>query len=111
MFRYCDLSENILKWSSESVVVPYIDPVTGKTRRYFVDIYLEHVTKTGEIKRKIKPANQTIAPKVRKRKTKKYLKEVETYITNKAKWKAAKKYARKYGMEFLVFTEKELGIN
>jgi hypothetical protein len=29
-------------------------------------------------------------------------------LVNQAKWKTAKEFAKKYGMEFLVLTEKEL---
>ena len=114
MFRYCDLSENVLKWSSENHIVNYKDPITGRARRYYVDVYLKHITKDGEVKEKlieVKPSKQVKAPKIPKRKSKKYLKEVETYIINKAKWKAADKYAKKHGMDFVLFTEKELGIH
>jgi len=114
MFRYCDLSENVLEWSSEETVVPYKNPITGTQHRYYIDIYLKHRTKDGQIKKKlieVKPSKQTKPPALPKRKTKKYLKEVETYVVNQAKWKAAAKYAHKHGMEFVVFTEKELGIN
>lgn len=114
MFRYCDMTESVLEWSSESIVIPYKNPLTGKTHRYFMDIYMKHKTKDGEIRKKlieIKPEKQTKAPKAQKRKTKKYLKEVETYVTNKAKWKAADKYAKKHGMDFLIFTENQLGIH
>jgi hypothetical protein len=114
MFRYCDLSENVIHWSSEEVVVPYKNPVTGSTHRYYVDIYMKHRTRSGEIREKlieIKPEKQTRPPKTQTRKTKRYLKEVETYVVNKAKWKAAEKMARKNNMTFHVFTERELGIN
>lgn len=114
MFRYCDLTETVLEWSAEEVVIPYRDPITGSYRRYFVDIWLKHKTPTGEIREKIievKPAKQLYAPVTPKRKTKKYLKEVETYIINKSKWEAATKYAKKKGIDFIIFTEKELGIH
>ena len=40
-FRFCDDNPNILKWSSENVVVPYIHPVDGRVHRYFVDNYIK----------------------------------------------------------------------
>jgi hypothetical protein len=46
-FRFCDYNPNIVKWSSESVVVPYISPIDGKVHRYFVDNYV--VIKEGNI--------------------------------------------------------------
>ena len=39
-FRFCDYNPNIIKWSSESIVVPYISPLDGKVHRYFVDNYI-----------------------------------------------------------------------
>lgn len=113
MFKYCDLTPSVLAWSSEEIVIPYQDPISGNFRRYFVDVWVKHRLKDGTIKEtliEIKPSKQCQLPKKQKRKTKKYLKEVETYVINKAKWKAADKYASKRGMEFTIFTEKELGI-
>lgn len=114
MFRYCDTAENVIEWSAETAVVAYKDPMSGRKRRYYVDVYLKHKTKSGEIRKKlieVKPFKQCYAPKVPQRKTKRYLKEVEAYIINQAKWKAATRYAKKNGMDFVVFTERELGIN
>lgn len=114
MFRYCDLTDSVIEWSSESVIIPYRNPITGSYHRYFMDIYLKHKTKDGIIMQKlieVKPAKQTRVPNVPKRKTKRYLKEVETFVINQAKWEAADKYAKKRGMDFCIFTERELGIH
>lgn len=114
LFRYCDITDGVIEWSAESVIVPYKHPISGNVHRYFVDVYLKHMTKDGEIKKKlieVKPAKQVRPPARQSRKTKRYLKEVETYIINKAKWNAADKYARKRGMDFIIFTEKQLGIH
>jgi len=114
MFRYCDTAENVIEWSSENIIVTYKDPMSGTKRRYYVDVYLKHRTKDGEVRKKlveVKPAKQCRPPKIPQRKTKRYLREVEAYIINQAKWKAADRYAKKNGMDFVVFTEKELGIH
>jgi aldehyde:ferredoxin oxidoreductase len=61
----------------------------------------------------IKPKKQTIPPKTPKRKTKKYVNEVTTYIKNTSKWEAAQQYAQHKGWKFQVWTEdtlKNLGI-
>jgi hypothetical protein len=42
--------------------------------------------------------------------TKKYLREVATYGINMAKWNAAKEYCDNRNWQFVVLTEKELGI-
>ena len=45
-----------------------------------------------------------------KRKTKGYLYEVREWGRNNAKWAAAKKYCAKKDMDFLIWTEKDLGL-
>ena len=49
-------------------------------------------------------------PQRTKRKTKKYLNEVRTWVTNEAKWKNAVEYCKDRNMEFMILTEVELGI-
>ena len=61
----------------------------------------------------IKPKNQTIPPKKRSRKTKKYINEMITYSKNQDKWEAASQFAEYKGWKFQVWTEetlKNLGI-
>ncbi len=106
---HLDLSSSIIKWSSESIVVPYTSPVDGKRHRYFTDFWLRVKEIDGTIKEKlieIKPFAQCYAPKVRKRKTTKYIREVRTYGVNQAKWAAAQDFADLNKMEFMVLTEK-----
>jgi hypothetical protein len=59
----------------------------------------------------VKPKVQTQPPKPRKRQTKKALQEVMTWEVNKAKWSAAKRYAEKQGIDFMILTEDHLGIS
>ena len=76
----------------------------------------EIVDKNGNKTTKIievKPKKQTIPPKLKSngtKPTKRYLTEVMTYGINSAKWKAAKDYCSDRKWEFLIFTEKELGL-
>ena len=58
----------------------------------------------------IKPAKYLKPPKPPKKRTKRFLGEQVEFIKNQAKWKAASKYCEEQGMEFKVFTERELGI-
>ncbi len=53
---------------------------------------------------------QTVEPKLPKRKTKRYLTEVTTYITNQAKWKAAREWCADHGLEFIILTEDHLNV-
>ncbi len=75
--------------------------------RYFVDLFIR--MKDGKCYLiEIKPKAQTLPPKQKSRKSKKYLREVMTYGKNQYKWKAATKFAHKRGMIFQVWTEETL---
>jgi hypothetical protein len=78
-----------------------------------VDFYAKVKNAEGEIKKyiiEVKPASQCKPPKKRKKITIKYKSDLKTYIRNQSKWKAARKWAEKRGMEFVILTEKELDI-
>lgn len=112
LMKYLDLSSSILWWNSESVIIPYISPVDGKTHRYFPDFLICAKTKDGNTKKiliEVKPKAQTKPPQKRSRKTQKYLNEVKTYSVNQAKWKSALNYCKKRGWEFSIMTEDTLG--
>jgi len=111
-FRWADTNPNVVSWGSESVVIPYFDPVKQKVRRYFVDNNITVKTPTGgEIKYliEIKPACKTVPP-VAKKHSKSLLRAQAEYINNKAKWDAAQQWSKKNNHEFVILTEKELGI-
>tara|TARA_B100000427_G_scaffold45881_1_gene34002 strand:- start:6662 stop:7096 length:435 start_codon:yes stop_codon:yes gene_type:complete len=111
--RYCDSNTNIVKWSSEEIVIPYKSPIDNRFHRYFPDFYLKYKDNTGKMIEKvveIKPAKQVQEPKVQKRKTKKYVTEVVTYAKNQAKWIAAEEFCKDRKWQFQILTEKELGV-
>jgi hypothetical protein len=112
-FQWCDRNTNVLEWSSENVIVPYKSPVDGKYHRYFVDNAI--AIKEGNIIKRylveIKPFKQTQPPKPSNRKKKStILYENVTYAVNQAKWEAARKYAQRRNMDFIILTENELPI-
>ena len=43
--KYFDLNENVLKWQSEELAVPYKSPIDGRWHRYFPDFLIEVRTK------------------------------------------------------------------
>ena len=112
--KWCDLREDVVKWSSEEMCIPYYDPMQKKTRRYFPDFIIRVRESDGLIVTKmieIKPHKEVVGPeKHPKRKTKSWLYAVQTYVTNQAKWEAAKKFCEKKGWEFVIITEYELGL-
>ncbi len=112
---YLDENASILKWGSEELIIPYINKVDNKPHRYFPDFVIEYKTQKDTIKHaiiEIKPKAQTIPPQLPKsgKQNRKYLNEMVTYITNESKWLAAKDWALKHGWDFIIMTEKELGI-
>lgn len=107
-----DHDPNVLEWSSEEVVVPYISPVDGKMHRYFLDFFARVKTKDGNIVEyliEVKPKDQLKPPEPRSSGlTKRYLQEVFRYGVNEAKWLAATTFAKKKGWEFKILTEDNL---
>jgi hypothetical protein len=110
--RWADHNPNILSWGSESIIIPYQNPLTGNVSRYFVDNNITLKTKDGTIKKyliEIKPSIQTLPPKPCKN-TKSLLRRQAEYVKNRAKWQAAEAWSKKKGYEFTILTEKHLGI-
>ncbi len=112
MCSWLDRTPEVLQWSNEETIIPYISPVDNRVHRYFPDfLYVIQTNKGIETRLcEVKPKAQTKPPKTPKRKTQKYLKEIATYSVNSAKWLAAQQYCAKMGYIFEIITEKELGI-
>jgi hypothetical protein len=104
VYRWLDTNPDILKWSSEEIIIPYLCKSDGKMHRYFPDINFR--TRDGTVYLiEIKPAKETVPPPPPKRKTRRFIKEVMTYAKNTSKWEAAVKYAEERGWIFEVWTE------
>lgn len=111
--KWCDTNPSIMEWGSETVVIPYKSPVDNRIHRYFVDFYIKVKNKSGEIKKyliEIKPEKFTKPPPIPQKKTKRFIEEVFTYGVNQSKWKYANEYCIDRGWEFLVLTERDLGL-
>lgn len=109
-FRFCDSNDNILKWGSENIIVPYISPIDMKTHRYYVDNFVV-IREGANITRyliEIKPSKQTQPPTTKYRKKQHLIYEQRLWVINQAKWQAAREYSRKKGWKFLIMTEKDL---
>lgn len=110
--NYCDRREEILSWQSEEKAIWYQDPVSKKNRRYFPDFIIKFKRSDGIIVEEvieIKPQRQVEGPPTNpKRRTKAWMNQVQTYVTNMAKWKAAATWAEDRGMSFRLLTEKDV---
>ena len=112
---WCDTHDHILSWQSEERRIRYYDPVAKKNRTYYPDFYVKYKRKDGIIVEElveVKPQKQIDGPPVNpKRRTKNWLREVHTYVTNQAKWKAAAEYCEDRGMNFRLVSEHNLGLS
>lgn len=111
--RYLDNEKNVLEWASEELIIPYRSPIDGRVHRYFPDFWVKKINrggKTDTVVVEIKPFHETVEPTAQKKLTKKYLYEVKTWGVNSSKWKAANKYCEDRGWDFMILTEKELGL-
>lgn len=107
--KYLDTNNNILRWSSEEIKIPYLSTIDKTVHHYYPDFVFE-AKNNNEIQTfmvEIKPKKQTIEPKIKKNK-KTYLQESITFEINKCKWTAAKRYCEKNGWIFKILTEEHL---
>jgi hypothetical protein len=110
---YLDGHPDVLQWASEELIIPYMSPIDGKRHRYFPDFWVKKKNREGKddiVVIEIKPFRQTKPPEKQKKLTKSYLYEVKTWGVNQAKWEAAKTYCDRKGWQFMIMTEKELGL-
>jgi hypothetical protein len=110
---WCDLNENIIKWSSEEIWIPYISPLDNRCHKYFPDFYIKYKDAEGIIKEsliEVKPKRQVEGPKPQKRMTQKQMYELKEFAKNQAKWKAAKEFCEDRRWNFQILTEDNLGI-
>ena len=101
-----DSNPAIDKWASESLRIPYVDPLTGKPTTYVPDFFVSYVDANS--KRhvelwEIKPEAQAMREKVGRSVT-----NQAQYIKNMAKWEACKAYCQQQGFRFRVITEADI---
>jgi hypothetical protein len=104
--RFCDHNPNIIQWASESIRIPYKDPLTGKHTIYVPDFIIVYVDKNMQQHVEmieIKPANQTLKENVGKNPY-----NQAQYIKNMAKWEAASHYCKQRNIKFRVINEHDL---
>lgn len=111
-FNWCDMNENVVKWASELIEIPYINGIDNKQHRYYPDVYIEVKTHDGKIEKflvEIKPKSKLSPPKEPKRKTRKstetYKTLVAEYVMNRCKWDAALRYSKMRDINFRLITE------
>ena len=104
--RMLDEHPGVEKWASESIQIPYRDPLTGRYTIYVPDFFIVYSDKNGKSHAEVvevKPASQTLREKVGKSAY-----NQEQYIKNLAKWEAANAWCRQKNVKFRVVNESEI---
>ena len=104
--RMLDEHQGVEKWASESIQIPYRDPLTGKYTIYVPDFFITYVDKNGAKHAEVvevKPASQTLLANVGKS-----VYNQQQYLKNMAKWEAATKWCKQQGIKFRVVNEEHI---
>lgn len=103
--RFCDNNDSIVGWASESISIPYRNPLTGKMTNYIPDFLIQYRTRDNQVKTElieIKPKKQSILE------SKASVRDRAIVAVNYAKWDAATKWCRRQGLQFRVITEDDI---
>jgi hypothetical protein len=104
--RMLDEHQGVEKWASESIQIPYRDPLTGKYTVYVPDFFIQYVDKNGKKHAEVvevKPASQTLRENVGKSQY-----NQQQYVKNMAKWEAATAWCKQKGIRFRVVNEDDI---
>jgi len=104
--NFCDINENVHKWASEAIQIPYRDPLTGRQTVYVPDFFIQYIDKFNKTHIElieIKPASQTILERVGKNKY-----NQAQFVKNQAKWAAANIWCRQQGIKFRIINENDM---
>src|SRR6056300_2071878 len=104
--RMLDEHPGVEKWASESIQIPYRNPLTGKHTIYVPDFFIVYSDKGGK-KRveliEVKPSNQAIKEKLGRSRA-----NQAHYVINQAKWEAARAWCKQKGIYFRIVTEADI---
>lgn len=108
VMMFLDENKNILYWASESISIPYRNPLTGKISRYIPDFFVVYKNKFHQQKAEIievKPKSQTSLNEAKSRHDKLHA------IVNQAKFAAANAFCKYHGYTFRVVTQDSIFLN
>jgi hypothetical protein len=102
---FLDSNDNVLQWASESISIPYRNPLTGKQSMYVPDFLVTYRGPNNTVKAElieIKPKKQSLVE------SKMNANERAIVAVNYAKWDSATKWARRNGLTFRVINEDQI---
>ena len=103
--RFCDTNDHIIQWASESIHIPYRNPLTGKQTIYVPDFLVMYRSKGNKVIAElieIKPKKQSVLE------SKASARDRAVVALNYAKWDAATKWCKRQGLTFRVITEDQI---
>ena len=104
--KFCDENPNVAKWASESIRIPYKNPLKGRHSIYVPDFFIAYSDRKGKQRAElieVKPENQSMRENVGKSRH-----NQAQYIQNMAKWEAARAWCKQKGLYFRVISEKDI---
>ena len=105
---FCDNNDHILQWASESISIPYLNPLSGKMTIYIPDFLITYRTRDERMCAEvieIKPKKQSVIE------SKQSSRDRAIVAVNYAKWAAAQKWCARNGLVFRVITEDDMFAN
>ena len=102
---FLDNNNNVMQWASESIQIPYRNPVTGKQSIYVPDFLITYRTRQNTLIAEvieIKPKKQSIIE------SKMNNRDRMVVAINYAKWDSATKWCNRNGLKFRVITEQDM---
>jgi hypothetical protein len=106
--RFLDNNDNVMQWASESIQIPYRNPVTGKQSIYVPDFLITYKTRQNTLIAElieIKPKKQSVIE------SKMSNRDRMVVAINYAKWAQATKWCKRNGLKFRILTEEDLFYN
>jgi hypothetical protein len=103
--RFLDNNDHVMQWASESISIPYRNPLTGKQSVYIPDFLITYRTRNNTMMAElveIKPKKQSVVE------SKASSRDRAIVAVNYAKWDAATRWAKRNGLKFRVITEDDL---
>ena len=103
-----DQHPNVINWASESISIPYKNPITGRKSVYIPDFLIVYKDKSGKQRAElveVKPKKEAILENAKSKRDKAAL------LVNTAKWAAAMEFCKKHGLHFRILTEDQIYIN
>ena len=103
--RFLDNNDNVMQWASESIQIPYRNPITGKQSIYVPDFLITYKTRQNTLIAElieIKPKKQSVIE------SKMSNRDRMVVAINYAKWDQATKWCKRNGLKFRVITEEDM---